>query len=69
MPSYAKLLKEILSNNRRLQEHAMVSLMKDYSVILQKKLPPKLEDPVIFAITCAIGMFQLVELCVTLEQA
>jgi len=44
MPSYAKFLKEILSNKRKLQEHAMVSLTKECSAILQNKLPPKLED-------------------------
>jgi len=41
MPSYAKFLKEILSNKRMLQEHSMVSLTEECSAILQNKLPPK----------------------------
>jgi len=55
MPSYAKFLKKILSNKRKLQEHAMVSLMEECSVILQNKLPHKLEDLRSFSIPCAVG--------------
>ena len=55
MPSYAKFLKEILSNKRRLKEHAMVSLMEECSATLQSKLPPKLKDQDCFSIPCAIG--------------
>ena len=55
MPSYAKFLKEILSNKRKLQEHSMVSLTEECSAILQNKLLPKLEDPCSFSIPCAVG--------------
>ena len=55
VPSYAKLLKEILSNKRKLREHAMVSITKECSAILQNKLLRKLEDPGSFSIPCAIG--------------
>lgn len=41
MPSYVKFLKEMLSSKIKLQENVMVSLMKECSAILQKKLPPK----------------------------
>jgi len=34
MPSYAKFLKEILSNKQRHHEHAMVSLKEEFDVIL-----------------------------------
>ena len=50
MPSYAKFLKDILSNKRRLQGHAMASLAEGCSAILQNKLPRKLEDPGSFSI-------------------
>ncbi|XP_073121149.1 uncharacterized protein [Henckelia pumila] len=33
MPSYAKFLKEILSNKRKLEEHAMISLTKNCSAL------------------------------------
>ncbi|XP_022869597.1 uncharacterized protein K02A2.6-like [Olea europaea var. sylvestris] len=45
MPSYAKFLKEILSNKRKLEEHETVCLNEECSAILLKKLPPKLNDP------------------------
>ena len=55
MLSYAKFLKEILSNKRMPQEHSMVSLTEECSAILHNKLPPKLEDLGSFSIPCAIG--------------
>jgi len=55
MPSYTKFLKEIPSNKRKLQEHAMVFFREECSAILQNKLPPKFEDPGSFSIPCAVG--------------
>ncbi|XP_010245491.1 PREDICTED: uncharacterized protein LOC104589022 [Nelumbo nucifera] len=55
MPSYAKFLKEIISNKRKLEEFEMVKLNEEYSTILQNKLPPKLKDPRSFSIPCTIG--------------
>ncbi|KAJ9183079.1 hypothetical protein P3X46_006990 [Hevea brasiliensis] len=60
MPSYAKFLKEILSNKRKLEDHETIALTEECSAILQKKLPPKLKDPESFSIPCHIG-----ELCST----
>ncbi|GKV24796.1 hypothetical protein SLEP1_g34363 [Rubroshorea leprosula] len=45
MPSYAKFLKEIVSNKRKLEEYETVKLTEECSAILQNKLPPKLKDP------------------------
>ncbi|XP_050233306.1 uncharacterized protein LOC126681797 [Mercurialis annua] len=39
MPSYAKFLKEIVSNKNKLEEYSMVALTEECSAILQKKLP------------------------------
>ncbi|KAJ9178565.1 hypothetical protein P3X46_010441 [Hevea brasiliensis] len=55
MPSYAKFLKEILSNKRKLEDHETVALTEECSAILQRKLPPKLKDPGSFSIPCHIG--------------
>jgi len=55
MPSYAKFLKDILSNKRKLQENVIVSLTEECSAILQNKLPPKLEDSRSVLIACTIG--------------
>src|SRR5256886_11866894 len=55
MPKYAKFLKDILSNKRKLKDFETVMLTEESSVILQKKLPQKLEDPGSFTIPCIIG--------------
>ncbi|XP_057994381.1 uncharacterized protein LOC110671527 [Hevea brasiliensis] len=55
MPSYAKFLREILSNKRRLEDYETVALTEECSAILQNKLPPKLKDLGSFSIPCHIG--------------
>ncbi|XP_075518285.1 uncharacterized protein LOC142552395 [Primulina tabacum] len=55
MPSYAKFLKEILSNKRKFVDFETVKLSEECSAILQNKLPPKLYDPGSFSIPCTIG--------------
>ncbi|XP_057998849.1 uncharacterized protein LOC131177759 [Hevea brasiliensis] len=55
MPSYAKFLREILSNKRRLEDYETVALTEKCSALLQNKLPPKLKDPGSFSIPCHIG--------------
>ncbi|XP_048496202.1 uncharacterized protein LOC125495505 [Beta vulgaris subsp. vulgaris] len=45
MPSYAKFLKDMLSNKRKIEENTIVSLTAECSTILQNKLPKKLGDP------------------------
>ncbi|XP_031275319.1 uncharacterized protein LOC116133769 [Pistacia vera] len=54
-PSYAKFLKDILSNKRKIEEHGTIMLTEECSAILQNKLPPKLRDPRSFTIPCALG--------------
>src|SRR5262249_15760907 len=55
MPNYAKFLKEILSNKRKLEDISTVTLNEECSAILQNKLPQKLKDPGSFTIPCVIG--------------
>src|SRR3954468_19087124 len=55
MPKYAKFLKDILSNKRKLKAFETVLLTEESSAILQKKLPQKLDDPGSFTIPCIIG--------------
>ncbi|XP_075499738.1 uncharacterized protein LOC142538265 [Primulina tabacum] len=45
MASYAKFLKEILSNKRKLVDFETVKLSEECYAILQNKLPPKAKDP------------------------
>ncbi|CAJ2679650.1 unnamed protein product [Trifolium pratense] len=55
MPKYAKFLKEIISNKKKLEGFETVELTEECSAIVLKKLPPKLKDPGGFNIPCTIG--------------
>ena len=59
MPSYAKFLKEILTNKRKIEEHGTVMLTQECSAILQNKLPPKMKDPGSFTIPCVFGDYNI----------
>ncbi|XP_048227306.1 uncharacterized protein LOC125369337 [Ricinus communis] len=55
MPRYARCLKEILSNKRKLEELGLVTLNEECSTILQNKLPVKRRDLWHFTVPCIIG--------------
>ena len=55
MPTYAKFLKDILSNKRKLEEYETMALTEECSALIQNKLHPKLKDPGSFSIPCVIG--------------
>jgi hypothetical protein len=59
MPSYAKFLKEILSNKKKLEECETVALTVDCSALLLNQLPPKMKDPGSFTLPCSIGNVKL----------
>ena len=67
IPHYAKFMKDILSKKRKLDANGVVSLLANYSAIIQKNLPLKMQDPGNFTIPCTIGNYEL-ELCVILVQ-
>ena len=48
-------MKKILESKKKLEEYGTITLTKECNVILQKKLPPKLQDPGSFAIPFSIG--------------
>ena len=48
-------MKDILANKRKLSDYETVVLFEECSVILQRKLPPKLKDQGSFTILCSIG--------------
>ena len=52
MLRYAKFLKEILKNKRKLEDFETVRLNKEFSTILLNKLPLKLKDLWSFTIPC-----------------
>ena len=55
MPHYAKFMKDILSRKRIIVEEEVVSLTATYSVVIQRSLPMKMQDPSNFTIPCTIG--------------
>ncbi|KAK5792919.1 hypothetical protein PVK06_034050 [Gossypium arboreum] len=55
MPTYAKFLKELLTNKRKFENLSIVELNEECSAILQNKLPTKLKDLGSFTIPCLIG--------------
>lgn len=54
MSKYAKFLKDILSHKCKREEHEIVMLNEECSVILLKQLPSKLKDIKSFTISCTI---------------
>ncbi|XP_050896314.1 uncharacterized protein LOC127103063 [Lathyrus oleraceus] len=57
MPSYAKFLKEILSNKKNLEDDEIVILTAECSAIIQNNMSPKLKELGSFSIPCVIGNF------------
>ena len=55
MPNYAKFLKEILKNKRKLEDFETMRLNEECSTILLNNLPLKLKDSGSFTILCTIG--------------
>ena len=58
MPNYAKFFNYILSRKRNFAEKEVVNLTATCSVMIQKSLPEKLQDPRSFTIPCTIGNFE-----------
>ncbi|XP_016477783.1 uncharacterized protein LOC107799210 [Nicotiana tabacum] len=54
IPKYAKYIKDIMANKRRLTEFETVALIEECSSRVQSILPPKLKDPGCFTIPLAI---------------
>ena len=52
---YAKFLKELCTNKRKLRGDEKVSVGENVSAVFQRKLPPKCKDPSTFTIPCTIG--------------
>ncbi|XP_023752641.2 uncharacterized protein LOC111901006 [Lactuca sativa] len=55
IPRYAKLLKELCTNKRKLKGNEKILMNENASAVLQRKLPPKCKDPGIFTVPCKIG--------------
>nr|XP_009609585.1 uncharacterized protein LOC104103391 [Nicotiana tomentosiformis] len=59
VPKYAKYLRDIVANKRRLTQFEIVALTEECNARVQSKLPPKLMDPCYFTIPLAIGKHEV----------
>nr|XP_043615815.1 uncharacterized protein LOC122587716 [Erigeron canadensis] len=55
MPNYAKFIKELVTDKKKLDEAKATFLNEECSAVVKNKLPPKLADPGSFLITCSFG--------------
>ncbi|XP_027150385.1 uncharacterized protein LOC113750628 [Coffea eugenioides] len=55
VPKYAKFLRDLCVNRRRLRGDEMIIVGENVSAVLQRKLPSKCGDPCMFTIPCRIG--------------
>jgi len=54
VPKYAKFLKELCTNKRKLKGNEKISVGENLSAVFQKKLLPKCKDPGMFSVPCKI---------------
>ncbi|KAK8984542.1 hypothetical protein V6N11_047763 [Hibiscus sabdariffa] len=54
IPRYARFLKDLCTNKRKLMGHEKINLGENVSAILTRRLPPKLKDQGMFTIPCKI---------------
>ncbi|XP_027150246.1 uncharacterized protein LOC113750478 [Coffea eugenioides] len=55
VPKYAKFLRDLYINRRRLRGDERVIVRENVSAVLQRNLPPKCGDPGRFTVPCRIG--------------
>ncbi|CAM8909052.1 unnamed protein product [Rhodiola kirilowii] len=58
-PTYAKFLKDIVSNRRVIEESSMVALNAECSAIVQSRMPKKMQDQGSFSIPISIGKIEI----------
>ncbi|XP_073133599.1 uncharacterized protein [Henckelia pumila] len=59
IPNYAKFLKDLLRNKKKLNDLTQVTLNEECLNLLQKELSQKFHDPWNFSIPCHIGKFSV----------
>ncbi|XP_024989322.1 uncharacterized protein LOC112523882 [Cynara cardunculus var. scolymus] len=55
VPRYAKFLKELCTNKRKLKGNEKITMSQNVFAVLQKQLPPSCKDPGMFTIPCKVG--------------
>ena len=55
IPNYAKFMKDIINKKRKLNDCGTMNLSANCSVVIQRRMLQKMQDPRSFIIPCAIG--------------
>ncbi|KAK9689051.1 hypothetical protein RND81_09G031600 [Saponaria officinalis] len=55
IPKYEIFLKELCTNKRNIKNAEKISIGENVSALIQRKVPPKCNDPGMFTIPCTIG--------------
>ncbi|CAM8942209.1 unnamed protein product [Rhodiola kirilowii] len=58
-PTYAKFLKDIVSNRRVIEESSMIALNAECSAIVQSRMPKKMQDNGSFSIPISLGKVEI----------
>ncbi|CAM8921953.1 unnamed protein product [Rhodiola kirilowii] len=58
-PTYAKFLKDIVSNRRVIEESSMIALNAECSAIVQSRMPKKMQDNGSFSIPISLGKIEI----------
>ena len=56
MPTYAKYLKDIITNKRRWDDNQTMELIETCSSIITRKMPTKLKELGSFSLPCVVGV-------------
>ncbi|XP_051127368.1 uncharacterized protein LOC127248864 [Andrographis paniculata] len=59
IPKYAKFLKELCTNKRKLRRDEHIIAGENVSAVIKRKVPPKTGDPGVFSILCKIGKAEI----------
>ncbi|XP_073152066.1 uncharacterized protein [Henckelia pumila] len=59
IPRYAKFLKDLCTNKRRLRGDEKVSVVENVSAVIKNSLPNNCKDPVMFTMPCVIGNLKI----------
>ncbi|XP_051145522.1 uncharacterized protein LOC127261286 [Andrographis paniculata] len=59
VPKYAKFLNDLCANKKTLCGDECIIAGESVSLVLQRKLPPKCEDPGMFSVPCKIGKLEI----------
>ncbi|XP_051143996.1 uncharacterized protein LOC127260322 [Andrographis paniculata] len=69
IPKYAKFLKELCTNKRKLRGDEHIIAGENISAVIKRKVPPKTGDPGMFSIPCKIGKTEITKAMLDLGAA